>query len=142
MKNPKTLLLIALSGLLLFALLLTAYQMKSNKYECESKEAEYKQALALLTARYTSLDSMCAYNERRLQAIKYTYCTLLEGKYQYTPAITASWQQFNGLTEYVMNYYPKKLTRCTCDSILNSHNRISDLNAELLIQNNPYGQSN
>lgn len=101
----------------------------------ETQNTEYRNALDLLSHRYQVLDSCNSYNIRRIEAIKYTYCTLLEGKYQFTPAITASWQQFNGLTEYVMTHYPKRLTRCTCDSILNSQNQTSDLEAELLIQN-------
>lgn len=135
----------AFIAVLLTAIGLMAWQMyraEKHRQGLESRQSETTQAMRLLSLRYQSLDSLNANNERRIEAMKYTYCTLLQGKYQFTPAITASWQQFNGLTDYVMNYYPKNLTRCACDSILNSHNRISDLNAELLIQNNPYGYSN
>lgn len=133
-KNALIAVLLTVIGLMAWQI----YRAEKRRQGFESCETETIQAMRLLYLRYQTLDSLNANNERRIEAMKYTYCTLLTGKYQFTPAITASWQQFDGLTEYVMNYYPKKLTRCTCDSILNSHNRISDLNAELLIQNNRY----
>lgn len=120
-KNALIAFLLTVIGLMEWQI----YRAEKRRQGFESRESETIQAMRLLSLRYQALDSLNANNERRIEAMKYTYCTLLQGRYQFTPAITASWQQFNGLTEFALTHYPHKIYACNCDSILLNETAIS-----------------
>lgn len=100
----------------LFVILLcvvgTGFQMK-DKFERDIQTRDTTEAILWQELKDTKQRLQAC--ERKIMAQRYAVCVILSKKYQYTPAIFASLQQFDGLTNYAFTYYPDSLI-CKCDT--------------------------
>lgn len=97
----------------LIVVIVTGFQMKA-KFE---RDIIAKDSLSsVLTRELADVEKQLEMCERKVLAQRYAVCTILSGKYQYAPAIFASLQQFDGMTNYAYSHMPMKQLTCECDT--------------------------
>lgn len=97
----------------LIVVIVTGFQMKA-KFE---RDIETRDSLSrVLSSELADVEKRIQMCNRKVLAQRYAVCTILSGKYQYAPAIFASLQQFDGMTNYAYSHMPQKQLTCECDT--------------------------
>jgi len=97
----------------LTVVVVTGVQMK-HKFE---RDIETRDSLSrVLSNELADVERQLEMCERKVLAQRYAVCTILSSKYQYAPAIFASLQQFDGMTNYAYSHMPMKQLTCECDT--------------------------
>lgn len=97
----------------LIVVVVTGFQMKA-RFE---RDIVAKDSLSrVLSSELADVEKQLQMCERKVLAQRYAVCTILSGKYQYAPAIFASLQQFDGMTQYAYSHMPMKQLVCECDT--------------------------
>lgn len=97
----------------LIVVVVTGFQMKA-RFE---RDIVAKDSLSrVLSSELADVEKQLELCNRKVLAQRYAVCTILSGKYQYAPAIFASLQQFDGMTQYAYSHMPMKQLVCECDT--------------------------
>lgn len=97
----------------LIVVITTSVQMKA-RFE---RDIETRDSLSrVLSNELAEIEKQLQMCNRKVLAQRYAVCTILSGKYQYAPAIFASLQQFDGMTNYAYSHMPMKQLVCECDT--------------------------
>lgn len=97
----------------LIVVITTSVQMKA-RFE---RDIETRDSLSrVLSNELADVEKQLEMCNRKVLAQRYAVCTILSGKYQYAPAIFASLQQFDGMTNYAYLHMPQRQLVCECDT--------------------------
>lgn len=97
----------------MIVVIVSGFNMKA-RFE---RDIEMRDSLSrVLSNELADVENQLQMCERKVLAQRYAVCTILSGKYHYAPAIFASLQQFDGMTQYAYSYMPMKQLTCECDT--------------------------